>query len=121
MAESTTLPRPRFVRPHPLTVPPPLRLLQAERPITRARTARGGEAWLSAWYGGMSQLPGGARAAANAAAPIRTRTRRRLHRHLHRNLRYRSADGCLGPPPRAILSKCACGFRHSRRQRSGGI
>lgn len=53
MAEPPTLP---FEQPDVLTIPPLLRTLQAEAPITRVRTRAGDEAWLVSRHAEVRQL-----------------------------------------------------------------
>ena len=69
MAESTELPRLPFEQPRLLTTPPLLRLLQAERPVTRVRTAGGDEAWLVTRYSEVRQLLGDERLGRPRRAP----------------------------------------------------
>jgi hypothetical protein len=119
MAESTTLTRAAFERPRMLIIPPLLRTLHAGRRETAARAGGGGEALPEA-HCEVRRLPGGGRPgfalpvdAFAELSPIATPGR----------LRYRSADGCLGLRPWAILSKCTSGLCRSRRrwQHGGGI
>jgi len=61
MTASSRLPALPFEQPDVLTVPPLLRRLQAERPITRVRTQAGDEAWHVARYAELKQLLGDSR------------------------------------------------------------
>ncbi|HKF18042.1 MAG TPA: cytochrome P450, partial [Candidatus Dormibacteraeota bacterium] len=61
MSASRRLPALPFEQPDVLTVPPLLRRLQAERPITRVRTQTGDEAWHVARYAELKQLLGDSR------------------------------------------------------------
>lgn len=58
MTDTSHLPALPFEQPTPLTVPPLLRTLQAECPITRVRTPVGDEAWLVTRYAEVRQLLG---------------------------------------------------------------
>jgi cytochrome P450 len=69
MAESIQLPRLPFGQSRLLTTPPVLRLLQAERPISRVRTAGGDEAWLVTRYSEVRQLLGDERLGRPRRAP----------------------------------------------------
>ncbi|HEX6797710.1 MAG TPA: cytochrome P450 [Ktedonobacterales bacterium] len=61
MTDANHLPALPFEQPGPLAVPPLLRALQAERPITRVRTPAGDEAWLVTRYTEVKQLLGDSR------------------------------------------------------------
>ena len=61
MTASGRLPTLPFEQPDLLAVPPLLRRLQAERPITRVRTAAGDEAWHVTRYAELKQLLGDSR------------------------------------------------------------
>ena len=61
MTESRPLPTLPFEQPDVLAVPPLLRRLQAERPITRVRTPTGDEAWHVARHAELKQLLGDSR------------------------------------------------------------
>jgi len=61
MSASRTLPSLPFEQPDLLAMPPMLRRLQAERPITRVRTPTGDEAWHVARYSELKQLLGDSR------------------------------------------------------------
>src|SRR5215475_14503561 len=61
MSASRHLPALPFEQPDVLTVPPLLRRLQAERPITRVRTQAGDEAWHVARHAELKQLLGDSR------------------------------------------------------------
>jgi pentalenolactone synthase len=56
-----TLPELPLAQPDPLTVPPLLRTLHAERPITRVRTLTGDIAWLVTRYAEVKELLGDSR------------------------------------------------------------
>ena len=61
MTDTNPLPALPFEQSSPLAVPPLLRILQAERPITRVRTPVGDEAWLVTRYAEVKQLLGDSR------------------------------------------------------------
>lgn len=61
MTASRSLPSLPFEQPDLLAMPPMLRRLQAERPITRVRTPTGDEAWHVARYSELKQLLGDSR------------------------------------------------------------
>jgi cytochrome P450 len=71
MTNAAPLPTLPFAQPDPLTIAPLLRVLQAERPITRVRTPVGDEAWLVTRYVEVKELLGDRRLGRSHPDPAR--------------------------------------------------